>query len=554
LHAKATAMITLEALLGKGYFPSELPPPFNTVGYATFLKDGGFFSGGLPKQLRSSRASIYNLAQAGGVRRRLSILNPIHYYRLSEFVAQHWVELHELAIKSPISLTKPVTTNPRRAIERELSLSDRPVRRAKARRAARYLFKSDIARFYQTVYTHSIPWAIHGKAVAKADHSSALYGNVLDSLIQSTQHGQTIGIPVGPDVSLLIAEIILAAVDQDFLSRVKAVGIRFMDDYELSFGTLADAESASGALQEALAQYELSLNETKTDILELPVEIQESWATELSTFGIRRGTRAQQADLLSYFDKAFELARSRPSVGILRYVTGRAAKLNVHEENENLLKDLLLQCALAEPGCLPTVLQIFGKLKARTEAGSEAGRMLGMIGPLSNFSIKKGIGREKFDARAIEPVLNSIIQIHAPQGHTSEVAWSIWGCIVFNLRVRAASLKRAIAMQDPTVSLLTLHARETGLLTKGTTLAEFQQFMTADHLYDEQWLLSYEANVKGWLPSVGPDHVHADPLFSLLKKNGVSFYDVNKAIIELEDYEFEEEEDEAPASQYGAFL
>jgi hypothetical protein len=161
------------------------------------------------------------------------------------------------------------------------------------------------------------------------------------------------GIPVGPDISLLIAEIILAAVDKDFLRRTKAKGIRYMDDYELSFGTLAEAESASGALQEALAQYELSLNETKTDTVELPVEMQESWATELSTFRIRRGKKAQHTDVLAYFDKAFELARAKPSVGILRYAAGRAARLSVNRENRRLIMDLLLQCAIAEPAVSP---------------------------------------------------------------------------------------------------------------------------------------------------------------------------------------------------------
>jgi hypothetical protein len=41
---------------------------------------------------------------------------------------------------------------------------------------------------------------------------------------------------------------------------------------------------------------------------------------------------------------------------------------------------------------------------------------------------------------------------------------------------------------------------------------------SADALYDEHWLLAYEANVKGWLPSVsGTDHVAADPNFGFLK-------------------------------------
>ncbi|KJR44222.1 hypothetical protein UF75_5394 [Desulfosporosinus sp. I2] len=38
--------------------------------------------------------------------------------------------------------------------------------------------------------------------------------------------------------------------------------------------------------------------------------------------------------------------------------------------------------------------------------------------------------------------------------------------------------------------------------------------MKVEELYDENWLLAYEANVKGWLPSVsGSDYVVTDPIF-----------------------------------------
>jgi hypothetical protein len=38
---------------------------------------------------------------------------------------------------------------------------------AAVRYAARYVLKTDVARFYHSIYTHSIPWVIHGKAAAK---------------------------------------------------------------------------------------------------------------------------------------------------------------------------------------------------------------------------------------------------------------------------------------------------------------------------------------------------------------------------------------------------
>ncbi len=85
-------------------------------------------------------------------------------------------------------------------------------------------------------------------------------------------------------------------------------------------------------------------------------------------------------------------------------------------------------------------------------------------------------------------------------------------------------------MEDPFVALLTLHARELGLIgSTDLNLDKWCASMTLDGLRDSQWLLSYEANVKGWLKSVnGADHVLSDDRFAFLKKNEVSFYDRDK--------------------------
>jgi hypothetical protein len=49
--------------------------------------------------------------------------------------------------------------------------------------------------------------------------------------------------------------------------------------------------------------------------------------------------------------------------------------------------------------------------------------------------------------------------------------------------------------------------------------------MTPADLHDEEWLLAYEANVQGWLPSLaGGNHVAVDPNFSRLRAAGVKFY------------------------------
>ena len=69
--------------------------------------------------------------------------------------------------------------------------------------------------------------------------------------------------------------------------RCEPRGHRYIDDYELAFASRAAAESSQALLEDALAEYELTINPTKTQILELPQPFQEAWTHQPSTLAIR---------------------------------------------------------------------------------------------------------------------------------------------------------------------------------------------------------------------------------------------------------------------------
>jgi hypothetical protein len=57
---------------------------------------------------------------------------------------------------------------------------------------------------------------MHGKAASKKDTSSnspTVNFNKLDWCLRRGQDGQTIGIPIGPDTSRIIGELICSAID-----------------------------------------------------------------------------------------------------------------------------------------------------------------------------------------------------------------------------------------------------------------------------------------------------------------------------------------------------
>ena len=79
--------LTLETLLSRGYLPQELPPPFASEALAKFVvaeKPKGFPFVSNPA--RTSIPEVFNLARTGTLRRELSILNPIHFSFLADFV------------------------------------------------------------------------------------------------------------------------------------------------------------------------------------------------------------------------------------------------------------------------------------------------------------------------------------------------------------------------------------------------------------------------------------------------------------------------------------
>src|SRR5262249_30961617 len=123
-----------------------------------------------------------------------------------------------------------------------------PTLRVHSRRHARYVLLADVAEFYRTLYTHSIPWALHTKAVAHQPanfNNDRLLGVRIDRALRNCQDRQTNGIPIGPDTSFVIGEIVLTAVDLEFLANIDPLSaLRFYDDYELVFEKFSDAENA----------------------------------------------------------------------------------------------------------------------------------------------------------------------------------------------------------------------------------------------------------------------------------------------------------------------
>jgi len=498
-------------LIARGYFPRELPPPFQTKALANFVVNN------ISLQV-SSRANaklyLHSHIRYGSLRRRLSIPNPASFIEIVKVIESNWNDIKLITQQSSFSKSKPIhTPHPKRnrSISPLLDFPDLPRERAKNRAIGRYALQTDISQFYQSIYTHSIPWAVHGKELAKKRRNDySLFGNQLDKLVRSGQDGQTMGIPIGPDTSLIISELILCTLDLELEKRISSScsytyrGFRYSDDYEFVFLTRSEAETALSHLQKVLSDFELTLNPDKTRIVELPCSLDSTWVLELSNYNFSSSKLAQMQDIVRYFDRAFQISKEIPQEPVLKYAIARLENFNkLHQDNWSLLESLLLQSITIESSTLRDALSI-----------------------VQNYQMKKYL----IDLDSLEKNLNLQILQHAPLGHSSEVAWAIWSVIVFNLSIHKEASQVISDMEDSIVGILALDAQQRGRFSEGFTTRKWEQFLTEDELYGNQWLFSYEANKKGYL-STAYDYVSRDPWFSQLKQGGVTFYDKTAPLI-----------------------
>lgn len=432
------------------------------------------------------------------------MVNPISYYDIAKCLVTKWKSVTKQIARSTIGLSYLTDfDDAERALKRFRTLEQLPRERAKRFASQRYLLKSDIMRFFPSIYTHSIPWALHTKSVAKARRNDqSLLGNQLDKLLRNAQDQQTTGIPIGPDTSHVIAELLLATVDEQLEARSRLNGFRYVDDYELGFSKRADAEVCGNELQSILSEYELELSAPKTRIVELPHAFDETWVTELRTAPVSRYGKSQHYQLMHLFGRAFELFHEDKTRNVLRYVISRIRNIPVDVRNWREYQGILCQCMLAEPGTTKSALDCLWK---HTKAGL------------------------KVDRNLMVETLTSIISYHAPLSHDSEVCWALWTAIVLGIKLDSKIAKRIIQTEQTCIMVLFLDGVRKGVFPSKIDVTGWKRFITKEELYGRHWLLTYENATKKWF-RMKQNYVKTDPRFGYLLQNGVQFYNENAAM------------------------
>lgn len=151
-----------------------------------------------------------------------------------------------------------------------------------------FIVRADISNFYESIYTHSISWAIHGAEAAKGrSRDYTLLGNRLDKLFQNARDGQTNGIPTGNTISDMAAELVLKDIDEaisETIERHDIRALRYRDDYLFMCKNKNDARKILDRLSLELSRnHGFALNQAKVKFYTADEYVSSLVSTKIST-------------------------------------------------------------------------------------------------------------------------------------------------------------------------------------------------------------------------------------------------------------------------------
>lgn len=294
MEKKLTGSNFIEQVAKYGFFAEQFPDCFSSTAFADGLPELLPLTaiGKNQKSKNSNTTAPTNLSTYKNdiSRRTLSVPNPEAFLRISKYMGENWNNIITVS-KSSNSLSPITFIKSYRAAEELINCeSIREHTKAKSDFIAgikssiraslgyKIQLKIDITNCYNSLYTHSITWAVCGKEQAKQffrtsepEAMKQMYemGDSLDCFTRQLKNNETNGIIVGPYTSRIVSELILSRIDR--CMREKGFKFkRYVDDYKIYFRTEAKAQESLPIIEKILNEYNLTLNTSKTEIEKYP--------------------------------------------------------------------------------------------------------------------------------------------------------------------------------------------------------------------------------------------------------------------------------------------
>lgn len=147
------------------------------------------------------------------------------------------------------------------------------------------LTKQDISKCFDSIYTHSLAWAIYGKDFTKnhleKEKNKNTFHTHFDMLMSSMNFNETNGILIGSELSRIFSEIIFQSIDRSVIRILQEKYnlkldihykvLRYVDDYFIFTNSATNQNTILGVLQHALSEFKLHLNTLKSETYHKPI-------------------------------------------------------------------------------------------------------------------------------------------------------------------------------------------------------------------------------------------------------------------------------------------
>jgi hypothetical protein len=465
-------------LIQRGLFPETLPPCFTSVDLRRSFS--GLVNELKSKELHQKRHTDYiryNGTKHDHSRRYFGTPNPISYFYVASFIADNWKAFTDRYNSSPFSVSSPRLgrdTDDRPVIIP--SLSELTTIASKKLGHSAFVLKTDIAQFFPSIYSHSIPWSAHGIEEAKSDQkpdSSIILFNRLDFFVRNCQRAETRGLLVGPDAFRLIAEFIAAGLDSSVYEALQSyiVGAaRHVDDYYIGISSQPEALSALSALRDTLQTFNLQINDIKTRTMDGIEPLNEVWAQTLrkDSREIRRSFGDLEEDIVLFLNRSTNLAKELSSDSPVKIALRTLDQMRVYQKPIwNTVEPYLQRVIFHHPHCIDYVALLVAK----------------------RFALSQSV-----DSKGWTSACYSLIGKHLPLNHHHEIVWLLWLLISAELEISDALVNKISQNDNSHIKALLIAAFAAGLIKTKPPISLGGKLGTTD----DKWLSHLVAKTSGF--------------------------------------------------------
>lgn len=411
--------VVLSKLLCYGMFPERLEGVLTSKAFGHSI---------LSKQVKLSTTKkdtfkllSYKLTRNNNAPRYMGIPHPIAFVTLCNKLSRHWDKIEKVYkvrgyAKRSMILPKGNNNNYRLVSMNSYDKNPHSDKlQIEKQFGKKYYVHADVSECFPSIYTHSLCWALVGKKEAKKNRwDNKKWYNVIDKACRAMQDGQTMGIPIGPDSSSILSEVILSQIDRKL---TKYSYIRYIDDYKCYCASKEEADHFIIDLSRELEDYCLKLNPKKTRILSLPIALNEDWVRRLRQLIDWDDISSKNKNkILAFLDLSSDLFRGNPSGASIRYACQVIKKkpFKDYKSYEMILRYFLNLCFL-----YPYIIDICDDL---------IGIGISTF-PSKTTTIKKLVGKS----------LAGILKEHTKYRRSDVVTWSFFLAIKYDLHI--ANLK-----------------------------------------------------------------------------------------------------------------